>query len=297
MTRLLRFIRLAIFLTLGALVGLIGFLAVRPAGSFQPATGPVPPPGAPEIRLLTWNVLRGENEHVLGAPWEERKARFTEALANHSLDVACLQEVLPAQLRFFQEEVFAGYHQVGEGRDGGQGGEFCPIFIEPTRFAVVASGTFWLSPTPETPGKAWGERVPRICTWAEVSERQTGLRFRVYNVHLQLHPIGQIRGAKLLAGRIGQARVPVILAGDLNSPPSWSPARILRENGLRAAERSGALTYHVGGKAVSCLDHIFIGASWSVLDGKILKPAAPGVQPSDHFGLSARLAFVPSNSD
>tara|TARA_R110002096_G_scaffold24760_39_gene78133 strand:+ start:5141 stop:6040 length:900 start_codon:yes stop_codon:yes gene_type:complete len=282
----------AVLFVLGGVLGWIVDLAGRQDTIFRPsrltdAAGKI----GPEVNLLTWNILRGKDERWMGAPWSLRQPRFAEALRDRDFDVVCLQEALPDQIRFF-ESLFVDYQRVSRSRDGGEDDEHCPIFVKKSRFEVADSGTFWFSPTPDVPGLGWGERVPRICTWAELSDRQTGFRFRIYNVHLHLHPVGQIRAAKLLAERIEVVQVPVIVAGDFNSPATWRPVRILRRTGLREADISGALTYIMRDKSVRRLDHILIDNSWDVLDGEIVKLATPGVAPSDHLGLTARLVNV-----
>src|SRR3546814_15261924 len=48
------------------------------------------------------------------------------------------------------------YQFVGVARDDGKDkGEFSPLGFRRDRFTLVGSGTFWLSPTPDTPSKGW----------------------------------------------------------------------------------------------------------------------------------------------
>jgi hypothetical protein len=64
-----------------------------------------------------------------------------------------------------------GYSWVGVGRNSSQellnpSCEYNPIFYDPKALEVEASGTFWLSATPEEPGsKMEGAAYPRIVTW------------------------------------------------------------------------------------------------------------------------------------
>src|SRR3546814_10516417 len=39
------------------------------------------------------------------------------------------------------------------------------------RFTLLASGTFWLSQTPDRPGKGWDAAYPRIASWARLRDR------------------------------------------------------------------------------------------------------------------------------
>lgn len=271
-----------------ACTSIAAFLALRPEGRFTPADGSAEE-GETGIRILTWNILRGDGEGLLGAPWEKREKAFAAAFApdRPSFDILCFQEALPHQIEFFGK-LLPDHDWYGAGRDdGASGGEHCPIFFNRTRFQIRDRGTFWLSLSPEKPSCGWGEQFPRICSWVELEDQTDGIIFRIYNVHLHLHPIGQTPAAQFLAGRIREANFPVLVAGDMNCPPGWPAMRRFKGAGLREAETSGALTYQLFGKGVRCVDHIFTSDDWMVNDGGILRERFGGVSPSDHFGLWA----------
>lgn len=281
------------------MIGSVLFLALRPEGQFTAPRNDssTEAPKALTIKILTWNVLRGADEGHLGAGWDKRKHAFSSLLSDCEYDIVCLQEVLPGQLEFFST-LLTDYQYVAVGRqDGRSKGEHGPIFYKTSRFELLQSETFWLSDTPDTPSKGWGEVVPRICTWIELKDIASRTRFRIYNTHLQLYPYAQYRAAELLAERIQQADVPVILAGDLNAPPDWPPLRILEDAGLSDAETSGALTWHVSGKAIRCLDHILHSPGWHVTNGGLLKDNPDNIYPSDHFGLWVELNLEAAPSD
>ena len=113
------------------------------------------------------------------------------------------------------------------------------------------------------------------------------------NVHLQLHPLGQVKAAEFLAGRINEVEVPLLLVGDMNCPPDWPAMRKIEGAGLRDAETSGALNFQVFGKGIRCLDHIFICDSWTASSGGVLRGAHEGVSASDHFGLWTVCSLAP----
>jgi endonuclease/exonuclease/phosphatase family metal-dependent hydrolase len=285
---------LGIFMFL-LIFGTVLFFTLRPEGEFTPAgtCSPEKTSDVQQIKILTWNILRGADEGLLGAGWDKRKHSFETLLSHSDYDILCFQEVLPEQLAFFKS-LLDDYHCIAVGRlDGRSKGEHCPIFFKMDRFQLIQSDTFWLSPTPDEPGRGWGEYVPRICTWAELKDMSAQNRFRIYNTHLHLSPYAQYHGAKLLAERIQNVDIPVILAGDLNAPPGWPPLRVLEDAGLTRAESSGALTYHVNGKGIRCLDHILYDHNWEICEGNLLKNRGEKVYPSDHFGLWVGLYPTP----
>ena len=78
------------------------------------------------------------------------------------------------------------------------------MLVRRDRFAVLESGTFWFSDTPEVVGsKSWGNDIPRICTWAKLRDVKGGAAFWFFNVHLdhRSQPSRE-RSAALLLERI-----------------------------------------------------------------------------------------------
>jgi endonuclease/exonuclease/phosphatase family metal-dependent hydrolase len=266
------------------------FFLFRPEGTFTAALSDTPPAPNLTLRVLSWNVLQSQDT-MLGAPWAQRRESFQTLLRADSFDVICLQEALPEQIAFFST-LLVDHQLYAVGRDDGKAkGEHCPIFFNAAKYTLRSSGTFWLSPTPDRPSLGWGENVPRLCSWVELEKKTTLERFRVYNLHLQLHPLAQPEGAFALRQQLKGLDVPAIVVGDFNAPHGWPALRILEAAGYTNAESSCALTYHMKGKGIRCLDHILTDANWHVARGGILKEKGGEVFPSDHFGLWAELAL------
>ncbi len=272
------------------LLGIILFFALRPEGEFVAAARGFT--GGEDllcVKVLTWNVRRGKEGDRLGANWEKRKQSFSHLLEAGDYDVLCFQEVLLEQLEFFQS-ILKDHECIATGRvDGKHEGEHCPVFFNRDRFELVDGGTFWLSSTPEEPSRGWEGLCRRICTWVELRDRARQMRFRVYNTHIEVTPYAQYRGAEVVLDHISNVDIPVILAGDMNCPGGWPGMRVFTKSGLREVEASGALTYHVAGKGIRCLDHILVGSQWGVVEGGLIKKKGGEVYPSDHFGLWVRM--------
>ena len=97
-----------------------------------------------------------------------------------------------------------GYDYIGIGReDGKQAGEHSAIFYRTDKFEVLEHGNFWLSEITDRPNKGWDAVLPRICTWGEFRDKQTGFTFLFFNLHMD-HVGVQARAesAKLILKKI-----------------------------------------------------------------------------------------------
>ncbi len=94
-----------------------------------------------------------------------------------------MQEVLLHQKQAIEADLPA-YEFVGAARDDGRDrGEFSPLGFRRERFALLASGTFWLSPTPRVPGRGWDAAYPRVASWARLKDKASHHMLLVVNTH------------------------------------------------------------------------------------------------------------------
>jgi len=116
--------------------------------------------------LLTAN-LRVDTPSDGAASWRFRRDAAAELVLSRRRPLAvCTQEGLQNQLDDLCRRCPA-YGRVGVGRDNGDsGGEFCAVFWDKEQTALEASGTFWLSETPDRPSVIAVNTLPRIATWA-----------------------------------------------------------------------------------------------------------------------------------
>lgn len=169
----------------------------------------------PEARLATFNIQYGAQ-----ALWLRKRDRLGELLRDCGADFLCLQEVSPDGFGWLRDAL-GRPACAGAGRDdGAERGEHVPIFVLDPRWRLRASGTFWFSPTPDEPSRAWGAAHKRICTWVEVERAGDPPRqLAVFNVHLD-HKSRRARteSLRLLAARLaGLPRsCPALLCGDFN---------------------------------------------------------------------------------
>jgi len=276
------------------LAGWLGLIAWSQLSPDEPMPGPKAEPDS--VRVLTWNILRGQ-EH--GPPWQEnnwpaRKQALGEALGQAQPDILLVQEARSGQLAFL-DETLPGHRRVGVGRDDGKsGGEHCAICFKDGRFQQLDGGTFWLEEPTDRP-RGPGLNVKRICTWVRLRDQVSGRSLRVYNAHQYLTERMQLPASHIILERVkaGDPSDAVLLAGDFNATPEKPSRRVFAEAGLREtaalAGRGAEGTYQFYGLHLRCLDGILVGPGWRVQHYAVVNVKPGGVFPSDHFGVLADL--------
>jgi endonuclease/exonuclease/phosphatase family metal-dependent hydrolase len=193
---------------------------------------------ADALRVMSFN-LRYDNPGDGLNRWSNRKDRVAALIRYHGADVIGVQEALLGQLVDLETRL-PGFARVGVGRsDGKTAGEFSAILYRTDRFTLDDSGTFWLSPTPETPGsKGWDTAIERIATWARFRDRVTGCQWLHLNTHFDhVGQVARAESARLIRRRLSTlaAGRPVVVTGDLNTEPTDEPYRVLTRDAIDQA--------------------------------------------------------------
>ncbi|MFM9029090.1 MAG: endonuclease/exonuclease/phosphatase family protein [Opitutaceae bacterium] len=268
------------------------------------------PPAAP-LRVMSFNVRYatapdGENA------WEKRMDLFFETITRFAPDLIGFQEVLAVQYDAIATRM-PGYAFAGVGRDdGARKGEFSSVGFRRDRFTLVASGTFWLSETPDTPGsKSWDAALPRICTWVRLRETGTGRELVFANTHFDHRgKIARQEAARVLSERLGPVArgVPAILTGDFNidednpayavltrpARPEWIPW-IDAYRAVHQERRPDEASFN-GFKGVtrgSRIDFVFHTRHFRATAATIDRSSREGRFPSDHYPVTAMLERSP----
>lgn len=237
--------------------------------------------------------------------WPKRDHLVMDVLQGRNADVVGVQEALSFQLQQITDR-FPHYAIIGVGRDDGKTkGEHAAILIDTRRFTIDASGTFWLSDTPEiVASTSWGNSITRICTWARLIDRDSGRAFYIFNAHYD-HRSQPSRehSSRLIAQRIAQRphNDPLLLMGDFNageSNPSIThfsqdkdgPALRHTYRAVHPSETDVGTFNGFSGKATGdMIDHIFATADIQILDADIDRANDAGRYPSDHFPVWTRV--------
>lgn len=163
--------------------------------------------------------------------WENRRAELANQIAFYEPDVFGIQEGLPEQVEYLDEQLDA-YSWYGVGRDDGKSkGEFSAVYYKKDKFSVLKKETFWLSPTPEKPSKGWDAALPRICTAVLFQVKGSDQKFWVFNTHFDHRgDEARLQAVDVILNKLkelNQARHPAIVMGDLNLTPDTPPIKKL----------------------------------------------------------------------
>ena len=195
------------------------------------------------LRVGSYNIRLATGDKGTPNDWMERRNDLIAFIRKMDLDVFGLQEVRPEQAVFLAEHL-PEYGYVGEHRGADRkSDEASPVCYRKSRFTALKSGTFWLSETPDVPGKkGWGAACPRVCSWLLLEDRRTGRRFCFANTHTDhVSELARKEGMLLVIERMKKfgAGVPIVFTGDHNCRETEEPAlavsRLLR-NALYESE-------------------------------------------------------------
>ena len=243
-----------------------------------------------ELRLMTFNI-RYDVAHDGPNQWSDRRQRALDLVTRIDADIVGFQEVLPHQ-RWDLERGLPGYRLVGRGREVNAGGEQCTLAFKP-EFELLECETFWLSPTPESPGSVgWDAMLTRVCSRAKLRIR--GQEISVFNAHFDHHgKTAPGHSAAMILERMRGLPHPHLLMGDFNSVPGSEAVSVLGQE-LRDSfadrhpgdERG---TYHEYGTLTNPtrIDYLMMSSHWGILECNIIDQAE-GPYPSDHFPVLGR---------
>lgn len=252
------------------------------------------------MRIMSFNVLcggRGEQE------WEKRIPLVVRTIRNCDPDTFGVQEATPGWMKALRA-AFPDYDYVGVGRDDGKNrGEYSAVFFKKEGYKVLDKGNFWLSETPDKPGKGWDAACVRICSWAKLKDKTTGREFLHFNTHLDhIGAIAMQNGAELVTKKALEIapELPAFFTGDFNVTPDSAPCKAVKAGGFAdcrdiAKVTDTSETYHAfetPDKAKwSVIDYVFAKGEVKVKRFKVIKKHIDGQVPSDHYPVYADIDF------
>lgn len=259
---------------------------------------------SPVIKVMSFNIrygmaADGENH------WDKRKARALARMRAFEPDLLGLQECRDDTQAEFVKTNLPAYHFCGVRREGGGDTalEMAPILTRKAAFQVMRTGHFWLSETPDVAGsKSWGSAFARTVTWATLVHQPTRRAVTFVNTHFDYQPAAIAGAARLLRQWLDHTHnaAPVIMTGDFNADKDSAAYQLLTGHGaLVDAQRQAhpnqedEATFHGFGKpeAAAAIDWILVSNHFNVTAAKIDRSHEGALFPSDHYPVSAVLAW------
>ncbi len=248
------------------------------------------------IRVFSFNLRCAD---VNGVPMPERCELAVRFLRQEQAvaDVIGVQEATPEWMRVLTAGL-PDYDYVGVGRDNGSDkGEYSAVFYKKDKYHVLDSGTFWLSETPQTPSKGWDAACTRICSYALLEDKQTGVRFAHANSHFDhVGEVAQQNEAKLVSAFVRDkfADVPCVFTADMNVLPTSEPYRImtasLRDAAVTCADSVKRGTFHNAHPnkiTDSTIDYVLYAGAWEPVHFRTVTVGIDNRFVSDHFPVYA----------
>ena len=169
-----------------------------------------------------------------------------------------------------------------------------------TRFELLETGQFWLSPEPDTAysvGFAKGMQFPRLVVWVRLKDKASGREISFANTHFDNNSPSQELSAPLSLQRLATvaAKAPLIFCGDFNSAPKskayglltgGTPKLIDTYNIAKLQTQESNAKPTPAWSEPSRIDHVFVTESlqcekWSI---DLWRYGQQQQAPSDHPG-------------
>ena len=245
-----------------------------------------------KINIMTYNIRLNTDADSINK-WDNRKEGIVSLIKEEDVDILGIQEGLPSQIEYLSKQL-DDYSMIGEGRDGGNNGEYSAIYYKSKKMNLIETETFWLSETPEIPSIGWDASINRITTLGLFKMVNSSMDVLVYNSHFDhLGKIAREKSAVLILNHIKEnnyQNMPLIVMGDFNANPDDLPIELLSEE-LNDSFKILPIENPVGtyngfdlnSNLLDRIDYIFTKnikiTNYKHLDRKL----SSGLWPSDHL--------------
>ena len=250
------------------------------------------------ITVLSQNLRY--NDEGNGNNIDQRAPRFEKLVEEYKPDIMGLQESTPKWNQQLNRRFGDEYGMVGCSRDGKNtlNGEWNYILYRLDRFELVEGDTFWLTETPEKPGRIEGSTCNRICNWALLKDKKTDKTVLMINTHLDVPAVSDVQ-AKVILAKLGDkiAKYPTFATGDFNFK-TWEPGYAVMTEKLgdamkTAFKNTSKINYTYNGFGTSSshiIDYIFHSELATPVEFYIANDMYDGYI-SDHFGILSKFAI------
>lgn len=235
------------------------------------------------LSLITYNVKNCGNEP------EARAQQLRGLLRQYDADLIGLQEVTPT----FEEQLkkLSGYELFLQYRTEDQK-EATPILWKKDKFDVVHQEYFWLSETPEVPGKGFGAQYVRIANLLVLQYKGSERKLCLLNTHLDAGEAG-VKAIEFIKEKLAPyGEMPILVTADFNmllgSPGYKAMTEQFKDVRCEVAPFDLNPTTNDFGACVPAriIDYVFTnGQGVTPNSYKVMTERHKGKYISDHFGI------------
>ena len=241
---------------------------------------------------MSYNIrLNVESDGV--NKWDNRKEGLISLIKEENPDVLGIQEGLPNQIKYLSKQL-EDYNMIGEGRDGGDNGEYSAIYYKSEKLSLEKAETFWLSETPYIPSIGWDAALNRIATLGVFRIKNSNENLIVYNSHFDHIGIqARVKSVSVILNHIKDndfINNAIIVMGDFNAEPHDVPIKLLAENledsfnSFPVEKPFGTFSgFDLESKLLNRIDYIFT-KNIEVIEYRHIQKRLPNkLWPSDHL--------------
>ena len=245
-----------------------------------------------KVNIMTYNIrLDTETDGI--NMWDNRKEGILSLIKEEDVDILGIQEALPDQIDYLSNQL-KDYNYIGEGRNGGNSGEYSAIYFKSERISLKEEETFWLSETPRVPSIGWDAAIKRIVTLGVFNIKNSKKELIVYNTHFDhIGKVAREKSAIMILNHITKNNYldkSLIVMGDLNANSDDLPIKVLSEKledsfkMIPLKDSIGTFNgFDINSKLSDRIDYVFT-KNIKIIDYRHINKKLPnGLWPSDHL--------------
>ena len=184
------------------------------------------------LNIMTYNIRLDIKSDGVNQ-WNNRKEGIVSIIKDLKPDVFGIQEGLPHQIEYLSNQLDE-YNVIGQGRDGGNNGEYSAIYYKNKKFKLHKTETFWLSETPKYPSIGWDAALNRIATVGVFVTVNSNKKMIVYNSHFDhIGKVSREKSVNVILNHISEndfTNHPIVVMGDFNAAPEDIPIKVLSKH-------------------------------------------------------------------
>ena len=251
------------------------------------------------IKIVSWNIRYATDGDGINS-FTNRFGMIREKIRSELPDVIAFQEVTD-QSRLPLEEMLPEYCFLGMMRSKNFDTEGLYFAARRDTFEVIGLESVWLSPEPYTPGSRYPDQspCPRICTMIYLRHRESNLRLRAYNIHLdhiseEAKVLGMRAALDFVDSYNAKEPLPTVILGDFNAYPSSDVISMMNvRDDLVDVTTNIPFTFHDYGRQELKIDYIFLSPSLAdkVVNVERWTDEQAGIYLSDHYPVCVTLEY------